>query len=153
MIRIDRALCAGCGLCVAECSTGAISLSEGAALIAPALCDDCGACVEICPSGALENVLESPSLPVVQTPVEVIPAETRMTNWRQVMLPAAGAALIVIVGEAWVGREVAPRLALLAQNALDSALSRRPRTGRAGANATGKSRGRQERRRRRGRRA
>ncbi len=151
MIRIDRALCAGCGLCVDECSAGAISLSGGAALIAPVLCDGCGACVEICPVGALESVLEPSPLAVVRPSVEVIPAEMgATTTWRRAMLPAAGAAL------AWVGREVAPRLALLALDALDGALSRRPRIESATLAPTGKGRGRGRQgrrgRRRRGRR-
>lgn len=146
MIRVNRALCAGCGLCVDECSAGAISLSGGIALVAPALCDNCGACVEICPVGALESVLEPSSLAVVRPSVEVIPAETRATTtWRRAMLPVAGAAL------AWVGREVAPRLALLALDALDGALNRQPRIESATLAPTGKGRirGRQGRRRRR----
>jgi NAD-dependent dihydropyrimidine dehydrogenase PreA subunit len=147
MIRVNRSLCTGCGLCVDECSAGAISLFDGAALIAPALCNDCGACVDVCPAGALESVLEPAPLAVVETPVEVIPAETRTTpGWLRTALPATGAAL------AWVGREVAPRLARLALNAYNSASSQRPRTGGVTANATGQSRGgrgRQGRRRRR----
>ena len=149
MIRVNRALCAGCGLCVDECSARAISLSGGIALVDPALCNSCDACVEICPVGALESTLGPLSLAVVQTPVEVIPAETRAaTTWRQAMLPLAGATL------AWVGREVAPRLALLALDAFDGALSRRPRIKSATLAPIDeeRGRGRQGRRRRRGRR-
>jgi len=47
--------CTGCGLCVSECPYGAISLSEGRAVVDEALCVGCGACVPICPEGALDQ--------------------------------------------------------------------------------------------------
>lgn len=128
MIHVDQALCAGCGVCVDECPSGAIMLDDDVALVAPALCDGCGACVEICPTGALTQVaepvpadaVELPLLPVVQPSVEVVPAETRgPTPWRRTVLPAVGGGLV------WVGREIVPRLATLALDALDGALNRR----------------------------
>ncbi len=173
MIRVDQMLCAGCGACVDACSNGAISLSQGKALVDPALCDGCrsfgpaqdrpldeaivvspstghrgelvepsgqalsnhqdrpfdGAqdrsCVATCPNAALTWVVPEGSpassvLVVVAPPIEVIPVETRAPlPWRRAVLPALGGAL------SWVGREVVPRLAPLALDALDSALDRR----------------------------
>ena len=53
MMRVNQALCVGCGVCVDECPNGAIRLCGDVATLSPALCDDCGACVEVCPNGAL----------------------------------------------------------------------------------------------------
>jgi Pyruvate/2-oxoacid:ferredoxin oxidoreductase delta subunit len=128
MIRVDQALCAGCGVCIDECPTDAISLSAGVALIDAALCNGCGACVEVCPNQALAWVAElmpdateeASELVVVRPPVEIINVDTRApVPWRRAILPAVGGAL------SWMGREIVPRLAPLALDALDSALDRR----------------------------
>jgi ferredoxin len=42
MIKVDQTLCVGCGACIDECPSGAISLSNGKALVDPTLCDGCG---------------------------------------------------------------------------------------------------------------
>jgi hypothetical protein len=98
------------------------------ALIDAALCDDCGACVEVCPNQALAWVAEpmpdateeASALAVVRPPVEIINVDTRApVPWRRAILPAVGGAL------SWMGREIVPRLAPLALDALDSALDRR----------------------------
>ena len=46
--------CSGCGLCVAACAYGAISLHSRlpVAVVSPALCQGCGACMAVCPSKA-----------------------------------------------------------------------------------------------------
>lgn len=41
--------CAGCGICVARCPTGALRL-DGVALIDPDRCDHCGKCLGPCPA-------------------------------------------------------------------------------------------------------
>ena len=54
IIRIDEALCTGCGDCVPSCAEGAIAIVDGKAkLIAEKLCDGLGACLGECPEGAL----------------------------------------------------------------------------------------------------
>jgi ferredoxin len=42
MIRVDQALCAGCGACADECPVGAITLVDGIAVVDSFLCDGCG---------------------------------------------------------------------------------------------------------------
>ena len=52
MIRIDKTLCAGCGLCAADCLSRVIRISGGKAEITGA-CFECGHCVAICPEAAV----------------------------------------------------------------------------------------------------
>lgn len=54
IIRIDRELCNGCGLCVTACHEGAIALRDGKAeLIRDDYCDGLGNCLPVCPTGAI----------------------------------------------------------------------------------------------------
>ncbi|MBD3370076.1 4Fe-4S dicluster domain-containing protein [Candidatus Fermentibacteria bacterium] len=51
--------CIGCGLCVAECPTGAISLSDGKVVIDPETCILCGLCTSSCPTDAIVTLSDS----------------------------------------------------------------------------------------------
>lgn len=54
IVRIDQALCNGCGLCVTPCAEGAIELVDGKArVVSDELCDGAGFCLAVCPTGAL----------------------------------------------------------------------------------------------------
>ena len=54
IVRIDEALCDGCGACVTPCVEGAIALVDGKAkVLREDLCDGAGFCLGICPTGAL----------------------------------------------------------------------------------------------------
>ena len=54
IVRIDEALCNGCGLCVTPCAEGAIEMVDGKArVVREALCDGAGFCLGVCPTGAL----------------------------------------------------------------------------------------------------
>ncbi len=54
IIRIDEALCNGCGLCVNACHEGAIGLKNGKAkLLRDDYCDGLGDCLPVCPTGAI----------------------------------------------------------------------------------------------------
>lgn len=54
IIKIDRDLCTGCGLCVTACHEGAIGLVDGKAqLMHEHYCDGLGDCLPACPTGAI----------------------------------------------------------------------------------------------------
>ncbi len=56
MIKVDRAKCIGCGLCVASCPQGAPRLEgDEVVVIDVAKCIECGQCVESCPQEALRD--------------------------------------------------------------------------------------------------
>jgi NAD-dependent dihydropyrimidine dehydrogenase PreA subunit len=154
MIRVDQALCDGCGACVDECPIGAIDLYNGAIAVDTDVCNECGVCIDVCPNQALALIAQpvaqivegSASLPVRQPSSQVLNVATqRPVPWRAVMLPAVSGAL------SWVGREVVPRLAPLALDALQGALDRRLSwsTGNEGVRSLPKDGGRGRRRRHR----
>jgi NAD-dependent dihydropyrimidine dehydrogenase PreA subunit len=54
IIKIDEALCNGCGECISACAEGAIELHGGKArVVSDSFCDGLGACLAVCPQGAL----------------------------------------------------------------------------------------------------
>jgi Pyruvate/2-oxoacid:ferredoxin oxidoreductase delta subunit len=54
IVRIDEALCDGCGLCAVKCEEGAIRIIGGKArLVSESYCDGLGACLGECPRGAI----------------------------------------------------------------------------------------------------
>ena len=52
-IEIDRDLCSGCGLCVAVCPTGTLSLADGKATVSGEASISCGHCAAVCPQEAI----------------------------------------------------------------------------------------------------
>ncbi|MBE6929103.1 MAG: electron transfer flavoprotein subunit alpha [Ruminococcaceae bacterium] len=50
---INKDLCIGCGLCVDACSSSALRLEDGYAVLDESLCTLCGICRESCPQEAL----------------------------------------------------------------------------------------------------
>lgn len=58
-VSIHRAWCKGCGVCVAFCPKGALSLDdEEKAVHDPALCVECGLCELYCPDLAISVTIE-----------------------------------------------------------------------------------------------
>jgi Fe-S-cluster-containing hydrogenase component 2 len=117
-VQINQENCSGCEACLAACPVDAISLDSGKAVIDQALCTRCAACLSICPSGAICAEAE---------PVQIIPAVERpaanalpisISGVPRTVAPWAGATL------AFVGREVAPRLADALVAALERGLTR-----------------------------
>ena len=63
IIRIDEALCNGCGACAHACHEGAIGMVGGKArLLRESYCDGLGDCLPACPTGAIRfEVREAPA--------------------------------------------------------------------------------------------
>ncbi|PKN79996.1 MAG: hypothetical protein CVU48_03605 [Candidatus Cloacimonetes bacterium HGW-Cloacimonetes-1] len=45
---VDKYSCVGCGDCTKSCPTGAISITDGRAVITDSLCINCKLCVKTC---------------------------------------------------------------------------------------------------------
>ncbi|MCG8532115.1 MAG: 4Fe-4S binding protein [Desulfovibrionales bacterium] len=56
--KIDVSLCSGCGVCVAGCPMGAISLVDDVAMIEYTECTFCCACMQHCPNNAVSVTFE-----------------------------------------------------------------------------------------------
>jgi len=53
IVSVDKVRCIGCGLCVDDCPTRTIRLSEGVAVVTTQNCIKCGHCQAICPQNAV----------------------------------------------------------------------------------------------------
>ena len=51
--KIDKKKCIGCGACVAQCTSEAIELKDGKAVIDAKKCTKCGTCLSVCPVEAM----------------------------------------------------------------------------------------------------
>jgi pyruvate formate lyase activating enzyme len=55
--------CLGCGVCIENCPTGALSATPQGILTAPDLCRHCGRCADVCPAEARERTSCKVSVP------------------------------------------------------------------------------------------
>lgn len=70
IIRIDEALCNGCGLCAEACHEGAIGIVNGKAkLLRDDYCDGLGDCLPVCPTDAI-SFEEREATPYDETAVQ-----------------------------------------------------------------------------------
>jgi Fe-S-cluster-containing hydrogenase component 2 len=106
VIYVDEGRCAGCGLCVEACPTGAMRLVDGVAQVEQSLCRECEVCLSTCPNGAI-LVMQEP-IPVgapapIPSPTRPVAPAPRPGGVR----PWLGATM------AFIQREVVPRAAVL----------------------------------------
>jgi len=127
IIHISQELCAGCGVCMDACSTGAIQLVDRRAEIDNLLCTQCQACADACPNGAITAIL----IPAQGVILEALPeAESHLIpvqqSEKQPVLAASVRRLAPLAGTAlaYLGQEVAPRLADALINSLEHRLAR-----------------------------
>ena len=118
MIYVDDEKCAGCGVCEDVCPLEAIRVSDGVARIDQHRCNECEACVEACPNQAILLVIEPAEEKALSLREQPAPEIALAEPHRSRVMPVVGAAL------AFLGREVAPRLATYLVDALDRRLSR-----------------------------
>lgn len=127
VVQVKQELCAGCGACVDACAAGAIEMVDQWAVIVDARCTQCEACVEVCPNGAITATTMQP----YPAPMAALPANQNSQAPARQPVPLAETApaargLVPLAGAAlaFVGREVAPRLADMLIDALERRLSR-----------------------------
>ena len=134
-VRVNQDRCAGCGICMYECPSGAIQMENGWAVIDHSRCTGCQTCVEVCPNEAIEVVNQQPGAAVMpnqqtnstlatqETKTVVIPHKSdiiqpQAEKNRLSIAPVASAAM------AYVGREVVPRVIDAMVTALENRLAR-----------------------------
>lgn len=112
IVKIDEALCIGCGNCIPKCAEGALQIVNGKARIVKDIyCDGLGACIGHCPQGAItieerqaesfdseavrnhlsklqEKKLEKPSRPQWPVQLNLVPIEASFYQGADLLLVA-----------------------------------------------------------------
>ena len=127
VIQVNQELCTGCGVCLEACTVRAIQLVDQRAVIEDAVCTQCETCMDACSNGAITALsISARSAPVAA----LLAAESRIVPARdqaalpETAAPARSLALLAGAALAFLGREVAPRLADVLIAALERRLAR-----------------------------
>jgi len=81
IIKIDEALCNGCGACVSGCHEGALQLINGkAVMISDLYCDGLGACIGECPAGAITLEEREAATPSQASELRQFPVQLQLLN-------------------------------------------------------------------------
>jgi NAD-dependent dihydropyrimidine dehydrogenase PreA subunit len=126
VITVNLGLCAGCGVCIEECSVGAIQLVDQRAAIDSALCTQCEACVDVCPHGAITAILEpAPLIPALALTVTETQTNLMPTRAALPLAQPSNQGLATWAGTAFtfLRREVAPLLVDVLATALERRLT------------------------------
>ncbi len=110
---VDSTRCTGCGACLQVCPSDAIRLVNDCAQIDAARCNDCRACVEVCPSDAIITAVPA-IVPAARalSPVPTVQILSAPTGEAKTLTaPSRGLAPAIGTVLAFLGREVAPRVA------------------------------------------
>lgn len=135
-VCVNQNRCAGCGICVDECPSGAICLEDGRAVIDQSRCTGCHTCVENCPNEAIEVIQDQPVksiFPVVDKPIPL--ASLQETSQSPVPVQASiiqttpvnskrSITLIASAALTYMGREVLPRVIDVMVTALENRIAR-----------------------------
>ena len=55
LFTVNTEVCTRCGLCVADCPTGLLVMSENGPVTGKGGCISCGHCISVCPTLALDS--------------------------------------------------------------------------------------------------
>jgi ferredoxin len=130
VFQVNGELCACCGVCIDECSIGAIQLTEQQAVIDETRCTQCGDCAKACPNGAIiarmqpVDALPEQALVISTTQNSSTPTCTVLTKTEPSNRSLAELARPVLT---FLGHEVAPRMVDVLVNTLEHRLAK-PKT-------------------------
>ncbi|MBN1626807.1 MAG: electron transfer flavoprotein subunit alpha [Deltaproteobacteria bacterium] len=123
-VWVKKSECVGCETCLDVCPIGAISMSEGIAVIGDK-CNSCGACVESCPHGAIKSDASDRKADISAFKDVWVVAETRQGNIRSCTseLMGCGRGLADALGQrlcaVLAGKEVSSHAGAMAENGAD----------------------------------
>ena len=123
-VWVEKSECVGCESCLDTCPVGAISMSDGIAIISDK-CNSCGACVESCDQGAIMSDASEGSADISAFKDIWVVAETRHGDIRPCTseLMGCGRGLANALGQrlcaVLAGKDVSSQAVAMAENGAD----------------------------------